>query len=242
MGAVSTIQRFRATLEDVKDPERLLRLLNDLQGQVGNAFGILPARVTRDIGFLAPARWIDASLVNSWVSYGSGYATPGFAKNEEGRVRLRGAAKLGTYGSSAIFTLPEAFRPPRAVSFPAVQSNATYEPAGRINISAAGVVTAPDITMVQTGTSDFFSLEGVEFDADDLSPPKLSTPIVLTNLGLSVPATRCIAVACVDQGSGLPAPLPRIAWQRKQDAIVITQLFGLLPTHSYAIRLEISAE
>lgn len=245
MSAVSTIQRWKASLEDVQDPNRLLSLLNTLQSQIANSFGIIPARVVRDIGYLVPPQWIDATLTNSWVAYNTATRpTLGFYKDEAGKVHLRGSVKSGTYGASAILTLPAGYRPPLAVSFPAIQTNATYEPVGRVDIATTGVVTAPDITSVQTGVStllDFGGGDVVSFDADNLSPPFLSTALVLANLGLSAPATGCTPIACQDLTVGQAAPLPRIAWQRGQNAIVVTQLFGLLPNHSYSIRLEITS-
>lgn len=236
----SVIQRWRATLDDVRQPDRLLRLLNEMQSQVANAFAILPARTVREFTFTPPSRWVDATLVNSWVGDPS-FATPGFWRDDEGVVYLRGNVSGGTYGTT-IFTLPAGFRPTAFRAFAVAQGCALYEPVGTLNITSAGVVSAPVVTSVQSGVSSYLSLDGVSFEGADAGPVvNTGAPIVLSGLGFAHQASGVRVIACTDMSRGSPAPLPAIAWTPTgRDGIQVTQVFGLSPGHRYTVRLEIT--
>jgi hypothetical protein len=239
-----TVQRWRARPEDVQDPERLLRLLNDFQQQSANAFGLLPARVERTFDYTPPQRWLTATLENSWVAYNAadavgGYAVPQFWKDERGFVNLRGAAKSGTYGASAIFTLPVGYRPARKVSMSPVQSS-VFTPAGQVDVAESGVVTAPTITSVQSGTSDLLVFDNMQFEAADPSPQPLPAPVTLTNLGLGVLPRGLRVLEARDLTGNRGGVMPALAWAPLgQDAVQITQVFGLVPGHKYSLRVEI---
>jgi hypothetical protein len=79
----------------------------------------------------------EPAFQNSWVSWGSPYAPPGFWKDPLGFVILRGVIKSGTVGSVA-FTLPPGCRPEYDLGPLPVFSNAAF---GRLDIKADGTVT-----------------------------------------------------------------------------------------------------
>jgi len=55
--------------------------------------------------------WINITYLNSWVSYGSGYAAAGYYKDSMGIVHLRGLVKNGSSGTAVIGILPVGYRP-----------------------------------------------------------------------------------------------------------------------------------
>ncbi len=55
------------------------------------------------------------ALLNSWVIFGAGDATPGYYKDKEGRVHLKGTIKGGT--SALLFFLPPGYRPVGMLNF-----------------------------------------------------------------------------------------------------------------------------
>jgi hypothetical protein len=59
----------------------------------------------------APLDWTNLGLMNTWVSYGDGYATPSYAKDALGIVHLRGLVKGSTAPQVTIAVLPVGFRP-----------------------------------------------------------------------------------------------------------------------------------
>ena len=100
--------------------------------------------------------WTNATLQNSWVAFGGAYATPGYRKDHQGKVYLRGLAKNGTvsaYPGTAIFTLPSGYRPPHRKVLN-VSSNGAW---GRIDVAANGVVS------LINGTNAWVSFDGLSF-------------------------------------------------------------------------------
>lgn len=236
--AIATIQRWRASPDD---PNGIHRLLNDFQSQVANAVALMPARIVREIPYTAPGRWMDATLLNSWAAYGSGYDAPGFCKLESGFVCLRGVGKNGTYGTSTIFTLPAGLRPAAPKILVAAQSNSTRRGAGEVRIATNGDVTAPSITNVQQGTSLYLSFDGLSFEPASPAPQPIASPVILTSLGLQTQATGVSVLGCRDLTDGVAAPLPAIAWEPTgTDGVRITQVFGLTPGHKYSLRFQIT--
>ncbi|MCY8754840.1 right-handed parallel beta-helix repeat-containing protein [Bacillus haynesii] len=78
--------------------------------------------------------WINATLQNGWQSF----RTPRFTKNGN-IVSITGAAKSGTIGS-AIFTLPEGYRPVYAVTYIQYNSGTTSKTVV-MNVNPTGEVT-----------------------------------------------------------------------------------------------------
>lgn len=102
--------------------------------------------------------WINATLLNSWVAFGSGFSTPGY-RRLNGMVYLRGVVKDGvlTQGTS-IFTLPAGFRPSATLRFATVSSTAF----AIMHVTAAGAVATEIV-----GSASSLSLDSVgPFPAD----------------------------------------------------------------------------
>lgn len=86
--------------------------------------------------------WTAATLINSWVYYGSLGAVPGFTKSAEGRVSLRGWLKSGASGTTA-FVLPAGYRPAATMQFPTTTDSAHM---GVVQIDTAGNVNLYDVS------------------------------------------------------------------------------------------------
>lgn len=72
---------------------------------------------------------------NSWVNFGSTYATAAYMKDNLGFVHLKGTVRAGTVNAT-IFTLPTGYRPDTTRTY-AVPSNALF---GIIKIDTDGTV------------------------------------------------------------------------------------------------------
>ncbi|WP_166139614.1 hypothetical protein [Nocardioides ochotonae] len=96
----------------------LIELRGDGAGRVGPLAWNADGARTDDTG------WIDVTLANSWVAYGTPYATPGYRRIGN-RVHLRGVLKSGTVGN--MFRLPEGHRPAYDVELPAVAAAVTAD-------------------------------------------------------------------------------------------------------------------
>lgn len=100
--------------------------------------------------------WINASLLNSWVQFGTPHANPGFFKDSYGDVHLRGVIKSGTAAAGTpLFSLPTEYRPEEALSF-ATTSNSAF---ARIDIYPDGEV------QIMAGSNVSLSLDGIMFHA-----------------------------------------------------------------------------
>jgi hypothetical protein len=101
------------------------------------------------------AGWTAATLVNSWVTNGGAWPTPGFRKGADGRVYLRGVVKSGT-SFSTIFTLPTGYRPAAKTSFAPLNANAGAE----LDINTDGTVVC------SVGSTAYVGLDGASFFTD----------------------------------------------------------------------------
>lgn len=228
------------------------KLVTPFMRDVGNLFAggiswVNMRCIERELTFTMPSYFATATLTAPWVAE-SGYSAPGYSKDADGIVRLRGACDGGTYSGTAIFTLPSSHWPPAAVSFPAVQDNATFTPTGRVNITAAGVVTAPDIPAMQTGASTFLSFDGMTFGTTDASPVTVAPfPVFLNITDLGAPAKDVIATYCYDSTSPslVPWPMPRLAWGNSTytgiPMVSISQALGFIEGRRYTVGLKIFA-
>lgn len=202
--------------------------------------------VEREWTITMPSPWVTMTLANSWVAEAT-YSVPAYSKDGN-TVKLRGAADSGTFGALAITTLPSSCWPPAVKSVPAVQSNATFTPSGRIDISTAGVVTAPDIPSIQTGVATLLGFDGISFDTANATPLVIAPFPSLVSLGrLGSPARAVLVVSCYDvtDRSSEPWLLPQIAWESLVYSGVpmlsISQAVGLLEGRSYRVGLKIFA-
>jgi len=111
-----------------------------------------------------PLAYTAPTLLNSWVNFGGTWATAGYAKDDQGVVRLKGLLKDGiTALGTPIFKLPVGYRP----SEDRVFSVATFN---GVSLIHARVDVAPNGD-VKTGVQDnnvsntWLSLEGISFVA-----------------------------------------------------------------------------
>ncbi len=95
---------------------------------------------------------------NGWVNYGfdgtNDYVVAGYAKDQFGRVYLRGLIKNGAIPST-VFTLPAGYRPPKRTVFVVLSNGAV----GRVDVLADGQVR------VEQGQPAWLSLDGIHFRA-----------------------------------------------------------------------------
>lgn len=96
--------------------------------------------------------FVAASLLNSWVNYGTPYNVVGYARDTLGYVYLRGVVAAGTMGSP-IFTLPTGFRPANEELLTA----SSRDDFGRIDVLPTGDVVP------KYGTNVYISLDGLRF-------------------------------------------------------------------------------
>jgi lysophospholipase L1-like esterase len=100
------------------------------------------------------ADWTAAALANSWVTYGPPFAPPGFRKDADGVVSLRGTIKSGTAtAGTTLLTLPAGYRPPYTQIFVCASAE-TY---GEVWVGTDGTVK------IQAGTATWLSLDAVRF-------------------------------------------------------------------------------
>jgi hypothetical protein len=98
--------------------------------------------------------WKDLTLENSWVNYGSGFATAQYYQDIFGRVWVKGVIKNGTTtAGTTIATLPAGFLPPEAIIFPGVISGAT---ACAITVNTNGTITGNGMHATYTAFSISF--------------------------------------------------------------------------------------
>lgn len=99
-----------------------------------------------------------AALVNGWVDFGAGFDTLHFYKTSDGMVHIGGTIKSGTVTTgTALFTLPEGFRPSALRLFSITQSAGAGQIFGCISVNSSGLVA------IQAGANNQFSLDGVSF-------------------------------------------------------------------------------
>ena len=115
---------------------------------------IVTPKAIGDAGLKIGAFTEVTSFANSWVNYGSIYATAGYRKDAFGFVHIKGFIKSGTSGTAA-FTLPSGYRPALVEYFPAYTAG-VY---AYVNILQDG-------TVVPVGTNTSFSISGITFYAE----------------------------------------------------------------------------
>jgi len=137
---------------------------------VGNG-GINVNTVSTSYSILTGIRWPDTSieplyapltLQNSWAYFGiSGnqWATPGYYKDTNGYVHLRGLIKDGSSSTAQIATLPAGFRPGGRAMF------ATY---GAVPAVVGVEVNASGQVLPRNATArTYLSLAGISFLAEN---------------------------------------------------------------------------
>jgi hypothetical protein len=90
------------------------------------------------------------TLLNSWVDFGSGWATASYRKDSTGTVHLSGRIKDGTTTSGTVlFTLPAGFRPPTTATF--IVPISPDGTSGLIEVATNGDVIARLVSATYTG-------------------------------------------------------------------------------------------
>jgi hypothetical protein len=105
-------------------------------------------------------------LTGFWVVFPGGqYQAPGFRKNADGEVTLRGSLtqNANVANDSTITTLPAGYRPSACTMFSVATFNGLggEDPEGAIQICPDG-----DVTMYEAGDDRFVSLDGISFYVD----------------------------------------------------------------------------
>ena len=126
----------------------------------------LPEYLSRELrnieADLRTPTWITATLQNSWVVFGSTFASLQYRKERDNRVWFRGVIKDGTTtDETTICTLPEGYRPVYQVIFPVLTNPNVIT---RLDLSTAG-----DLSIETTGggtTGSWISLDGLSFMAE----------------------------------------------------------------------------
>jgi len=112
--------------------------------------------------------WITPSLMNGWVRYSDEqYNPPGYFKDKNGVVHLRGLIRNGGFGQPA-FNLPDGYRP----AFHEIYAVLSADKIGRCDILANGNVIPGN------GDLRWFSLDGITFRAKPrfiIIPPPIIT-------------------------------------------------------------------
>jgi hypothetical protein len=126
------------------------------QGIVAKGVGSTYLTVNTSYYPASATGWNNMTLTNSWVWYGTIYATAQYKKSTtDNMVTLKGLIRSGTSGT-AIVTLPAGFRPKERILYTTVSADAY----GRVDIQPNGVVS------LQAGSNAWVSLDGITFLAE----------------------------------------------------------------------------
>ncbi|GAB3517401.1 Kelch repeat-containing protein [Emticicia fontis] len=110
-------------------------------------------------GTLTSPNFDAPTLLNSWVNFGSPYATAGYYKDKESVVHLKGMIKGGTTTRPTIlFNLPAACWPAQTMVFTVASGDGTF---GRVDVTTLGQV------QFYSGVNTYLSLDGITFRADN---------------------------------------------------------------------------
>lgn len=124
------------------------KLHDETQDYINNT--IKPAIDGLSSNFIAPI------FLNGWQNLGGGQTLVGYYKDSAGWVHLRGSACAGTM-ETAMFSLPEGFKPANTIHLACVSSNDTSDIFGSIYIPSDGNVI-PGV-----GRNTMVSLDGIRF-------------------------------------------------------------------------------
>jgi hypothetical protein len=103
----------------------------------------------------AQEAWIEPTLLNGWVNFGSGNAIANYMKDEFGVVHLRGLIKSGTTtAGTVLLTLPLGYRPLLNTYFIVADGNGF----ARLFIGANG-----NVGIENDATNTYLSLNQISF-------------------------------------------------------------------------------
>jgi hypothetical protein len=129
-----------------------------LDGQNSSAFAPAAVEGWHEVGAAG-----EPAFENSWANYLGGFSTAAFYKDPYGMVHLKGLVQGGTIGT-AIFQLPDGYRPALTPIFPVRSNNASGEL--RIDISCPFFCTESQYVTATSGSNVWFSLDGISFRAE----------------------------------------------------------------------------
>jgi hypothetical protein len=115
--------------------------------------------LANQIAALAPISqpaWITPTLLNSWVTFGAPWMTPGYYKDSFGIVRLRGMVKNGA-SSTDIFQLPAGCRP---------IGESTHSNISGGSFGAVSILSTTGGVESVVGSNSWVSLDGITFRAE----------------------------------------------------------------------------
>lgn len=151
-------------LAKIPHPDQIINRIQD--GIVGALNPLLRLLTLPDDG------WTDAMMVAPWTALGADRATPGFRRDSNGWVHLRGFAAGGTNpGVTVACVLPPGYRPRVKSMLPLVASswNSVLQasvvdvfPTGEIKIWVFNISTDP----VASTPCNWLSLDGLSFLAE----------------------------------------------------------------------------
>lgn len=111
----------------------------------------------------AAAPFAAVTFANSWANKTGGYAAAGYARSEDGVVRLRGTVDTGTKAATTVlFTLPAGFRPATKLVFSVTDDAAGTQTAKQLVVASDGTVA---VGAAALAASSFVSLDGISFVA-----------------------------------------------------------------------------
>lgn len=195
--------------------------------------------VYKTVSILIPEEtWTDVTPINGWAQYGSPYYNAGYMITNEGIVKLRGAVAGGTTTpGTAMFTLPEGYRPSKPILFPVVINNAF----GRIDIATNGNVA------FTTGTANtYVFFDGIQFYAGNSATPA-APPLSYSGAGwpiqlasgfanATVNDLRLVKVRDLSPGTNFSNGAYTPAWVVDSNGnVIINRIGGLSPGRKYEL-------
>ncbi|NEN84352.1 hypothetical protein [Paenibacillus elgii] len=107
-------------------------------------------------------QWISPTLLNGWVSEGSGYSNPGYYKDQFGIVHLSGVIRSGVTSTfTVLFYLPARYRPKNRLNLAIFTFDGSSTGICSLHIEADGAVKIGSINCKQ-----YISLDGISFLAE----------------------------------------------------------------------------
>jgi hypothetical protein len=113
-------------------------------------------------GLLTQEAWNALSYGTNWGAFGGSYITPGYYKDSNGTVHLRGLIKTSAAqaAGSTLFTLPAGYRPSAVMRFGPSGNIAGTDTSVVVEAFGAGPVFLNAAALINS----YVSLDGISFD------------------------------------------------------------------------------
>lgn len=102
--------------------------------------------------------WITPTLLNGWIPYGSGTTAPGYYKDSDGYVHMKGLIKSGI-ANLPILYLPLGYRPKEQLNFSVLTTGTGGLVIGQLSVNITG-------SLIANGGTLMLSLDGITFLAE----------------------------------------------------------------------------